>query len=186
MLLCYNYCKGTCCGGHVEAWHINVQTELKRTSCDSEVAKEGISCYDASADSCIWNVRSTCCRSKEDCCHASMHGFEDFLYFQFFSRSDRIRGLGRLPYSFDENWQSSSIRLTLLDFIYKTESSDLIDNLSGMAYTNCQEEKSHRLCRLWIGTRHSSASEQPCTLVRNAAGKIRASAFLSIATSKYS
>ena len=29
------------------------QTELKRTSCGSEVAKKGISRYDASADSCM-------------------------------------------------------------------------------------------------------------------------------------
>ena len=57
MLLCYSYCKGICCGCHIEAWHTTVRTELKRTSCGSEVAKEGISCYDASADSCIWNVR---------------------------------------------------------------------------------------------------------------------------------
>ena len=46
-----------------------VQTELKRTFCGSKVAKEGTdsSCYDAPAESrCMWNVRSTCCKSKED------------------------------------------------------------------------------------------------------------------------
>ena len=32
---------------------MNVQTELMRTSCGCEVAKEGVSGYDASADSCI-------------------------------------------------------------------------------------------------------------------------------------
>ena len=55
----------------------------------------------------------------------------------------------------------------LLDSIYKTESSDNIDNLSGMAYINCQEETEIAPTVLWIRTRHSSASEQPCTLVWN-------------------
>ena len=36
---------------------MTVRTELKRTSCGSEVVKKGISCHDASADSCILNVR---------------------------------------------------------------------------------------------------------------------------------
>ena len=61
--------------------------------------------------------------------------------------------------------QSSSIRLTLLDSICKTESSDLVDNLSGMDYTNYQEEKSPRrvldrnTARLSIGTDMHSGSE---------------------------
>ena len=96
MLFCYSYCKGICCGCHIEAWHTTVRIELKRTSWGSEVAKKGISCYDASADSCIWNVRGTCCRDKEDCRHACVHGLQDLLYFWKLSRSDRIR-LGRLP-----------------------------------------------------------------------------------------
>ena len=37
-----------------------------------------------------------CCRGKEDCRHACVHGLEDFLYFWKPSRSDRIR-LGPLP-----------------------------------------------------------------------------------------
>ena len=90
VLLCYSYCKGICCGCHTEAWHTTVQTELKRISCGSEVAKKGISCYDASADSCLWNVRGTCCRGKEDCRHASVHGLQDLLYFWKLCRSDRI------------------------------------------------------------------------------------------------
>ena len=53
----------------------------KITSCGSEVAKKGISCHDASVDSCTWNVLGTCCRGKEDCRHASVHGVRDFLYF---------------------------------------------------------------------------------------------------------
>ena len=75
---------------------MHVQTELKRKSCGSEVAKKGISCYFYDA-SCIWNVRGTCCGGKEDCCHASVNGLEGFLYFWKLSRSDRIRGIGRLP-----------------------------------------------------------------------------------------
>ena len=80
MLLCYSYCKGICCGCHIEAWHTTVRTELKRTSCGSEVAKTGISCYDASADSCMWNVRGTCCRGKEGCHHACVHSLQDLIY----------------------------------------------------------------------------------------------------------
>ena len=52
---------------------------------------------------------------------------------------------------------SSSIRLTLFDSICKTESSDLIDNLSGMAYINCQDEKSPRRCS---GSEHATAQHQ--------------------------
>ena len=66
---------------HIEAWHTTVRTQLKRTSCGSKAAKKGISCYDASADSCIWKVRGTCCRGKEDCRNTCVHGLQDFLYF---------------------------------------------------------------------------------------------------------
>ena len=68
-------------------------------------------------------------------------------------------------YPLGKNGRSSSIRLTLLDSIYQTESSDLVDYLSGMDYTNCQEKIATAV--LWIRTRHGSASERPCTLVRN-------------------
>ena len=68
-------------------------------------------------------------------------------------------------YPLGKNGRSSSIILTLLDSIYKTESSDLVDNLSGMDYTNCQEEKCHdgaldrNTARLSIGTAMQSGSE---------------------------
>ena len=42
----------------------------------------------------------------------------------------------------------------LLYSIYKTESSDLVYNLSGMDYTNCQEEKSPQRCS---GSEHGTA-----------------------------
>ena len=75
-------------------------------------------------------------------------------------------------YPLSKNWQSSLIRLTLLNSIYKTESSDLVDNLSGMDYTNCREQKPPWQCSgsehgtaqhwnshaLWFGTQKNWAS----------------------------
>ena len=75
-------------------WHdltyMTVQIELKQTSCGNEVTQKGIFCYDASADPCIWSVQGICCRGKEDCCHVSVHGLQDFLYFWKLSHSDCI------------------------------------------------------------------------------------------------
>jgi len=68
--------KGICCGWHVKARHMHVQTELK-WQWSSEVAnKSGISSCDASSDSCIWNVRGTSCRGKKKCRHASLYGLD--------------------------------------------------------------------------------------------------------------
>ena len=79
-------------------------------------------------------------------------------------------------YPLSKNGQSSSIRLTLLDSICKTESSDLVDNLSGMDYTNCQEEKSLRRCS---GSEHGTAQHRNRHAFWFGTQKNRASVFLS-------
>ena len=45
--------------------------------------------------------------------------------------------------------------------------TDLVNNLSSVLYTNSVSRRKIAPKMLWIGTRHSSASERPCTLVRN-------------------
>ena len=67
-------------------------------------------------------------------------------------------------YPLGKNGRSSSIRLTLLgDSNYKTESSDLVDNLSGMDYTKKKNRHDGALdrntARLSIGTAMHSSSE---------------------------
>ena len=79
-------------------------------------------------------------------------------------------------YPLGKNGRSSSIRLTLLDSIYKTESSDLVDNLSGMDYTNCQEEKSPRRCS---GSEHGTAQHRNSHALWFGTQKNRASVYLS-------
>ena len=68
-------------------------------------------------------------------------------------------------YPVGKNRRSGSIRLTLFDSICKTESSDLVDNLSSMTYTNCQEKNrpacalDRNTAQLSIGTAMHSGSE---------------------------
>ena len=53
--------------------------------------------------------------------------------------------LTRCNISTQQKW----IRLTLLDSIYKTESSDLFDNLPGMDYTNAKKKNHHNGALDW-------------------------------------
>ena len=87
----------------------------------------------------------------------------------------RERALGEI-YPLGEKCRTSSIRLTLFDSICKTESSDLVDNLSGMAYANCQEEKSPRLCS---GSEHGTVQHRNSHALWLGTQKNRASVFLS-------
>ena len=86
-----------------------------------------------------------------------------YLLFSFYSTWHEDMSLFRrgVIHPLGENWRSSSIRLTLLNSICKTESSDLVDNTSGMAYTKYQEEKSPRPCS---GSEHGTAR---CSLPRS-------------------
>ena len=87
-------------------------------------------------------------------------------------------------YPLGKNGRSSSIRLTLLDSVYKTESSEFVDNLSGMDYTYCQEEKSPGRCS---GSEHGSAQHRNSHALWLGTQKNRASvSYPSNATSKYS
>ena len=74
--------------------------------------------------------------------------------------------------------ESSSIRLTLFDSVCKNESSDLIIHgpASGIAYTNCQEEKSLRRCS---GSEHTTAQHRNRHALWFGTQKNRASVFLS-------
>ena len=88
--------------------------------------------------------------------------------------------LTRCNISTQQKW----IRLTLLDSIYKTESSDLFDNLPGMDYTNAKKKNHHngaldwKTARLSIGTAMHSGSEHRKTR--------RVFSYPSNMTSKYS
>ena len=86
-----------------------------------------------------------------------------YLLFSFYSTWHEDMSLFRrgVIYSLGENWRSSSIRLTLFNSIRKTESSDLVHNMSGTAYTKYQEEKSPRRCS---GSEHGTAR---CNLPRS-------------------
>ena len=80
-------------------------------------------------------------------------------------------------YPLSKNWQSSLIRLTLLNSIYKTESSDLVHNLTDIY----QEEKSPQQR---AGSEHSTAQHRH--LVQNTEKNRQKISYPSIATSKYS
>ena len=112
---------------------------------------------------CKETDRGECCLYQifweETCLHAVTNAQKDCIFVWFMFKAEICCKVRYLLVSFysawhedmsffrcGENWRSSSIRLTLFDSICKTESSDLVDNLSGMAYTNCQEEKSPRRC----------------------------------------
>ena len=61
-------------------------------------------------------------------------------------------------------------------YICNMESSDFVDNLSGSAYTNCQEEKSPRRCS---GSEHGTALYRNSHALWFGTQKKRASVFLS-------
>ena len=69
-----------------EIWMLNIKA-----------VNEGTSCYDASADPCIQNMRNACFSGKKDCRRASVQGLEDSLCFWMHSHSDHRRGLEHSP-----------------------------------------------------------------------------------------
>ena len=101
-----------------------------------------------------------------------------YLLFSFYSTWHEEMSLFRLGVidPLGENWRSSLIRLMLLDCFCKTESSDLVDNLCGMAYTICQEEKSPRRCS---GSEHGTAQHRNSHALWFGTLRNRASVFLS-------
>ena len=112
-----------------------------------------------------------------------------YLLFNFYTTGHEKTSLFRrcIIYPVGEIWRSSSIRLTSLDSICNTESSDLVDNLSGVAYTNSVVAKKkncpdgaldRNTAQLSIGTAMYSGSEHRKT------GRVFS--YPSNATSKYS